>query len=730
MDITPIETKELKNERAQFKALILGNPNYFGNLKESPYKPIKTIISNTFYEEIKCVGFNPQLNQLEAVVLIKRDSGYGGDICTSGSTEYVRFCISFDNGATWQDQGVASFKAYDIPGDKPLEYAVTLNINPEKMFCFTENLPKVRAILSWNFQPNDCSSTPVWGNVVEERIQIDPLKFIILKKFFVEAKLKIPANIEALLDETKQIETAKPKILSAADLHKLYQDKDVPEHRFLFEKLQKQMVNPGFTPSQIVPNFKGIVSGLDIDLAGIINTILQTDGDTSYEELGCVGLDPNLDSLVGVLRIKRPYGYSGGLCTAGSQEYVAFWVDWGDGIWDWVGTAQVNVHDISSIPPGGLEYAVGQPVNLADRRKPCKEGARIARVRAILSWGVPPPPANPDFVPTWGNREETIVHIYPGVPVEIGDYTPYLESICGVGVCNIDQTTGFAPGTLPFSDRPFGGSIGIYGDIPGAPDINTLPGDRPKYRISVHQWPAGSWQHLTDSFGCMLDEKIGPNPATSTPITQSVDVDDYFTFQNALSSTAGWRHVIPFGLLAVWNTAGKTGLWEIMIEAIDPVSSAYFSAGILNCVSDGSTRQSVIVDLDQAAPVTDIIITEFSRDGGHTRKPAGNCGTFQVGDIIYGTYTVSDEHFGLLTMRVEPSGPANGATVNPPSRQYGSPDFVPTTGETGTWSLDTSNMDPCGYTVQLKAWDRTIANCCCAWENDNAFVGFCLKASE
>jgi hypothetical protein len=131
-------------ERTRFRSLLLANPNYFGNLKVSPYNPVKTMAGDTTYEELKCVGYNPDLNLLKAVVWVKLDSGFSGGICTSGSQEYVRFYISFDNGATWQDQGQVSFTAYDMPGDKPLEYAVTVQPQNYWTWCFTEQLPLVR----------------------------------------------------------------------------------------------------------------------------------------------------------------------------------------------------------------------------------------------------------------------------------------------------------------------------------------------------------------------------------------------------------------------------------------------------------------------------------------------------------------------------------------------------------------------------------------------------------
>ena len=45
----PAEPPYLK-ERGQFRALIVANPNYFGNLEISPFKPTLKILGNTTYE--------------------------------------------------------------------------------------------------------------------------------------------------------------------------------------------------------------------------------------------------------------------------------------------------------------------------------------------------------------------------------------------------------------------------------------------------------------------------------------------------------------------------------------------------------------------------------------------------------------------------------------------------------------------------------------------------------
>jgi hypothetical protein len=53
--------QERDQTRAQFKALLLGNPNYFGNLPQNALAPQLPIQLDTFYEELVCVGYEPQL---------------------------------------------------------------------------------------------------------------------------------------------------------------------------------------------------------------------------------------------------------------------------------------------------------------------------------------------------------------------------------------------------------------------------------------------------------------------------------------------------------------------------------------------------------------------------------------------------------------------------------------------------------------------------------------------
>lgn len=303
-------------ERSSFKTLLLANPNYFGNLVKSPFKSVLAISSNTYYEELICVGYHPQQRRLEGIVYIYQPTGYGTDICGPGSPEYVRFYLSFDNGVTWQDQGMTSFQAFNIAqgteGSKRLEYAVSLDVKPPAKFClFNNHLIRARAILSWNNPPppNQPNWHPIWGNVCDVTIQIEPLHLIFPLEIFEIANIKIPPVLSEVFDLEAPIQT-KVKSLSVAELSDLYKDKGVPLHRFAYKELENfvsaktKLTTDAF--AELLPSVN-----FDLDLGEIL--VPKTDGDVSYEELKCVGLDPNSpDTLVGVIQIKKSSGYSGG----------------------------------------------------------------------------------------------------------------------------------------------------------------------------------------------------------------------------------------------------------------------------------------------------------------------------------------------------------------------------------------------------------------------------------
>lgn len=722
---TKLSTDSIPLERSRFHLLIGANPNYFGTFEPSKFPIVKALSRQTTYEELKCVGLQPETSQLEAVVHLKQGAGYNGSLCSGGSTEFVRFFISYDDGTTWQDVGLSQFGAHDVASPKPLEYAVSRPVQLNARLCWIENLIRVRAILSWNVPPTlgDPGFVPVWGNVVDAIVQIAPRRRIIWPELVEEAKLSIPMNALEILDDKQDLLIKAPLELQPSELHGLYAKSDVPAHRYLFKALESQMA-PTYLAADQQPiatsaiDLQSALAGIKFDTAKLVADFVKTNGDTRFEQLTCIGFDPNNDALVGVVNVKLNSGYSGGLCTAGSREYVAFWIDWGDGFgWQHAGTTSFVSHDIASIPADGLKYAVFEAINVAKRRRPCQDGPVLAKVRAILSWQTMPPAGDPDWVPTWGNRQETEILIGGAAAA---DYQPIFESISGVPVCNINQTTGRTVGAY---DQPFGGAITITGFIPTAPDIATPIGNLLRYRVQVRKVGASAWETVTSSFSISVIERIGTALPTQYPILQEIGTDGYFIYREDMNvSGAGWR-LVQNRVLATWITAAPlTGRYELRVEAKDPVSGVIYSGQSVLC-TDGSTRSTVTIELDEVAPDCGLAITGFTRAGG-ALQVAMDCDTFKVKDVIHGSYHVTDEHAGGFSLTVEPAGPAHGAAPSPSARNY---PVMPTVGESGNWTLDTTGMDACGYIVRLWSWDRTIVSGDGSGWKCSQSVGFCLN---
>jgi len=103
-----------------------------------------------------------------------------------------------------------------------------------------------------------------------------------------------------------------------------------------------------------------------IETANLPGILFPTDGDTSFEEPECSGHNPNLDTLVGTIRVKKSGGYSGGPCQGGSTEYVTFWADLNNNgkFETCIGTTSIEANDYKNLSKRGLEYSVFMPANL------------------------------------------------------------------------------------------------------------------------------------------------------------------------------------------------------------------------------------------------------------------------------------------------------------------------------------------------------------------------------
>lgn len=692
--------------RGNFHALLLANPNYFGNLSASPFKAVLNIQGDTAYESLGCVGYNPQFEQLRATINIKQDSGYAGAICTTGSNEYVRFYLSYDGGATWLDQGLTAVNVFDVPGPKPLEYAVILGISPKEEFCFEQNLPLVRAILSWNAPPpaNSPSWIPVWGDVEDARIQIDGFKLIPFPIFLEDAKLELSAEMKQAIDLGQTIEAAKPKALSPAELHEIYAGTSVPQHRYLAAPLAAAVASPALKFSN-AESFAGIS---DINLSNVIGSLLNTNGNTSYEQLECIGLNPNTSQLAGILTVKQSVGYSGGPCTAGSREFVAFWVDWGSGF-QYAGTTSVAVHDFSSIPAGGLDYNVFLPVNLLAHAQPCSDGPKIAKVRAVLSWNTPPSTTNPYAPVVWGNSLEGLILVPPGQPVQPGDQVPFLAAVGAVGVSQIDGSGLITNATInavtglpfgPYVNAPFGGYISLAGVI-----VNGTSSS--KYRIMKAPHGSGSYAPVINGSGALTLTVItvsGGVPSESQ-ITIYPDVNGYYTYQNvAPNSVVG-------DLLGVLSTgSADTGnAYDLRVDLSVDGNPAHDIHSI-----------PATVLINNQAPVASVT------------PSFGECGQLSPGDKITGVFTATATDFGQFYFQILPSGPANGVLPSPASGySIALGGGIADPGVTDeAFTIDTTKMDDCGYSLTVYVWDRTNVDSGVTSNGNSASAGFCLQAKS
>ena len=451
--------------------------------------------------------------------------------------------------------------------------------------------------------------------------------------------------------------------------------------------------------------------GLGLDLEAIVKALNDTKANVGFEELECLGLDYDWERLVATLRVKRPTGYSGDLCHKGSLEHVAFWADWNNECeWTYLGTVDINVHDISTIPAGGLSYSAILPVDLNALRQPCSK-PKIARVRAVLSWSTPPSTVDPDALTTWGNRIDAHVQIKPGAPIEFG---PKISIIGGIGVDNIGV---FVDGLTKTSDT--------YG-VDGVP-------------FAMYGWAyADEWAPHTRKcpFGGTIIVQGPPFPffkyrlwAHNTVTNATVIVKDpYFTTD--LNGVGTWRYPDPItgyswylpqiqnmdAVLSYWAPGGDD-LWEIRLELANifevPLGTTPWH--LVQLDNTGPVRKP-LGEAPLAGDTMDIYITS----GG------GDCATFTIGDVISGRFVARDLNFGAYSLMTTPVSlsppnpvPSSGLVQTAPA--------VPAPGGNG-WTLNTAGMQACGYVIVVQVWDRSIVNSYPGSHNFNwTDVGFCLR---
>lgn len=705
-----MKVKELKlDDRSGFKINLLSNLNYYGNLDTKIFgKPVKKIVSSDVYEELKCISYNPDTRELRGTVYIKKQSGYLGNHCQTGSYEYVRFYIDYENNGNWEDLGATSFKIHDIEDHKGLCYGIKLKIKPKitKKCSASPVLPNVRAILSWNIEPpaNTPNYTPVWGKVKEARIQIAPkLKYQILPIF--ETPLELDNVVIPEMNFPPISDSVNP-LHKLNKLKKMYKN-TVDDARLVSIALKN--IHTSFSLNDIIKS-KNKFDLAKIDFSKVLDILSNPKFNTSYEELKCIGLNRKFSELHADIHIKKASGYSGDLCSNGSKEFVAFYMDFGSG-WDFMGTSSVTVFDINEIPNEGLWYNVFLPVDLSPHQKKyCLEGK--AKIKGILSWNVPPAANSPNYVATWGDWEICDTEIKP-LPQGFPGLTnqPWIESLGGVDNDIIDQITGLAKGPSGMANSivadysPFDGKVFVTGKI-----INQSPVS--KYKVMIKE-PGGSFLPFDKNFKVKVttfNTVLGTNSSATVVQSPTGDFYDYLP-----KTTGVIQKFVNDDILAEFKPTEK-GKYELYIES-----------------QTGELSETVNFMVDKDAPVVAIDITSGT----------GNCGKFSIGNVIKGTFSVTnDRHLDYVKLSLAPLNPA-GTIQLVSIDTISAGDVATSSGSlkisiddtdsnldyiTGKWEIDTATLPACGYTIHIRAEDRTIVNSTIVGKHSPSISrGFCLE---
>jgi hypothetical protein len=237
------------------------------------------------------------------------------------------------------------FNVHDIPNStdcakdatKPLSYIASLPITPKRKVCRYPVLPKVRAILSWQAIPTagNANYPAGLGECVHDHVQIKPFvrnfaAAVDLVAVATGTKIDIPPQFEEIGDIP--IPLPDPPDPPIAVLTKLYAPTSakqqvaqlVPSHRFGLAQVHAAIENVT-VDQQILTSTASEWKLAGLDFAGALAALDKTKADVTYEELQCLGLDSNTETLAATLRVKLAAGYSGLPCDPGSYEYVAFW---------------------------------------------------------------------------------------------------------------------------------------------------------------------------------------------------------------------------------------------------------------------------------------------------------------------------------------------------------------------------------------------------------------------
>jgi len=429
----PTEPPHLR-ERNHFKALLADNPNYFGNLPDSPRPPVTTIVARTDYEQLIEIGYHSADERLVAVAHLPQAEGYGSEVTGSGSTEFIRFFISHDRGDTWIDYGVSSFAAFNLKSRTPTDpIASSASIGlPHALLNLPGPSIRLRAILSWQQcpPPDQPFWRPVWGNVLEREIV---------------TRTTGSEDLNTGLTYSNSTQPPIDIVDASVGARRAYAYRDA------LDSHATELHADAFTA----------LLGMQED------TDDHPEPQESPLRFCAIALDPNTPtSLVVIARLDRALGDDPW------PQLTAQFVN----VWRLGATEHQNARFLGStsfsVTPGCAHgyLSARLPVDLSFDRRPGNAGPTVLRLRATLSNTRPLSERLPEKSTDPRQMAETTVFLPPGpAPVQ-----GKLSIIGGIAVENIDTESGttlpharFAGSNLAADELgracPFGGLIRLHG---------------------------------------------------------------------------------------------------------------------------------------------------------------------------------------------------------------------------------------------------------------------------
>jgi len=429
----PTEPPHLR-ERSHFKALLADNPNYFGNLPDSPRTPVTRIVARTDYEQLVEIGYHSADERLVAVSHQTQAEGYGSEVTGCGSTEFVRFYLSHDEGDTWLDYGISSFAAFNLRESTPAEaIAASASISlPHALLDLPGRSIRLRVILSWQHcpPPGQPFWQPVWGNVLERKIMTR-----------TDATHAEHDGLAVTTSDTHPVERTEASDAS-------YSARRAYAYRDALDSHATELHADAFTALLGMQD-----EPVELDEVPLHVCAMALDANTPTSLV----IIARLDTVLG----NAPWPQSG-------TQYINVWRL---GATEHQSARFLGSASFSMTPGCANGYLIARlPVDLAAERRPGHAGPSVLRLRATLTSVRPLSERLPDRFPDPRRMSETTVFLPPGpAPVQ-----GKLSIIGGIAVENIDPEIGttlpharFAGSNLAADELgracPFGGLIRLHG---------------------------------------------------------------------------------------------------------------------------------------------------------------------------------------------------------------------------------------------------------------------------